>query len=268
MTNRNEFQRLLDQPENSSAKGREKSLEIWDEDSIYLLTRFVLGLAVLGSDELIRRLKEIQSEINTNPDYWTWENSRNSETGLDLLRYLTIGLLVRGQRRAVRNIRSGLEFSYRSAGFMMDTFFALTDNWLMRPVRRPVEGLLATLQKEGQSLVKEGRFEEQNGRMLAQESVGEIVDDLIDYMSENPELADLIREQLGAQSAGLAGVVVDNSRRAATTADAVFEGAIRRLFRLPRRGDLPQSPLRGKPQTMYFPKSSTSAGSDQKRDVS
>jgi hypothetical protein len=94
-------------------------------------------------------------------------------------------------------------------------------------------------------------LEEQNARLLASQTVGEVIDELLDFMSENPDLAEFVRELIGQQSVGLAGVVRDNARQVSSTADYIAEGVVRRILRRRSRRDMPPSPLMGKPQTMY-----------------
>ena len=56
-------------------------------------------------------------------------------------------------------------------------------------------------------------------RALAQMTIGDIVDDSIDYLSQNPALAQLVRDQIGAQSIGLAGTVARNGRAIGVVGD-------------------------------------------------
>jgi hypothetical protein len=80
-----------------------------------------------------------------------------------------------------------------------------------------------------------------------------LIDEVMDYVAENPELDRLIAELVGQKSAGLATVVVDNTRSLTATADDVTEGLLRRLLRRKPRRALTPSPLEGKPQRMYAP---------------
>ena len=112
--------------------------------------------------------------------------------------------------------------------------------------------MLIGSENTARSLVDEGRAEEQNGRLLAGMTVQEVIDEFINYISDNEELAELVRDQIGQQSIGMAGVVVDNSRRLTSTADNLLEGIVRRILRMRSREELPGSPLVGQPQLMYL----------------
>jgi hypothetical protein len=126
-----------------------------------------------------------------------------------------------------------------------------TDNRLMRPLRRPVESRWKRLREQARILAEEGRLEEQSSRRLTRRTVDGLTDEITKYVAENPELALLIREQIAAQSAGLAEVVATNTRQLTVAGDEAVEGAVRRFLRRTPRRALPSSPLRGKPQTMY-----------------
>jgi hypothetical protein len=223
-----------------------------DAETLYLFTRFLTGLAVMGGEELFERLRTFQAEYDDKLASGRVKDESGDENGIDTLRYLLIGAVLRGQKRAVRRFQSGVNFSFRVSSSLLNTIAGLTDNTWMRPMREPIEGKVQEWQEEAKTMVREGRAAEENGRFLVQETVPDLIDDFIDYLAQNPQLAELIRAQIGEQSVSMAGVVMDNSRRISIGADNVLEGVIRRLFRLTRRSDLPASPLRGEPQTMYI----------------
>ena len=72
-------------------------------ESLELLTRFVIGVLVLGSDELLQRLRASQPENQANGDVLTQGTGSDDETATTLLRHLTIGLAMQGQRRIARS---------------------------------------------------------------------------------------------------------------------------------------------------------------------
>jgi len=220
-------------------------------ESLELLTRFLIGVLVLGSDELLQRLRAAQREIEANGDVLTQRTQSDDKTAATLLRHLTIGLAMRGQRRIARAAYKGFRFSVSGGNRILGTLDRLTDNRFVRPLRNPVDSLLSNVDRELDLVITEGRLEEQNSRTLAQEGVDGIVDDLLVYISENPELDDFIRRLIGQQSVGLAGVARDNTRQLSVTTDAALEGAVRRVLRLKPRKEMPRSPLMGNPQTMY-----------------
>ena len=226
-----------------------------------LLTRFLLGLLLVGSDELAARLQALQSELEAGTGLAASEIVSEQTTTRELLGYMAVGMFVRGQKRLSRGIRRGVRLSMGMTGRALGIVNRLTDNPLGRPVRRPVESLLWNLVQEGEQAMREGRAEAQNARLLAGRTLAEITDDLMEYIIENPELMVLIRRQVGEQSTGLANTATDSARQLGAGADGAVEGAVRRLLRRPPRRELPPSPLPGNPQTAYVRR--TSSGEEQ-----
>jgi len=227
-----------------------------------LLPRMLLGLLLVGGDELLSRLKELQAELEAGTELAASEVVAGDLSERELLSYMAIGTLVRGQRRLLGGLQRGAQSSVATAGRVLRLFDQLTDNPLGRPVRRPVEKLLWNLVQEGERVVREGRREVHNARLLATRSLEDIISDAIDAISTNPELTVLIRRIVAQQSVGLADTIVDNTRQVTTTADGVAEGVVRRIFlRKPRR-ELPPSPLAGQPLDMYTPRPESEGAED------
>lgn len=228
-----------------------------DSDTVEILSRFLVGVLVLGGDELVGRLRDLQEELVTDPRLAYRHDPTSADSTSDLLRYLSIGLVMRGQRAVTRGIRSGVRRSTRSARSVLGTVDRLTDNWLARPVRRPIAARLRKAEQAVNRIIKEGKFEQQNSRVLASEGIGAIMDAVLQGLADNPELEEFVRDLVGQQSMGLATVVVDNTRSVAVTADDVTENLLRRILRRPPRQALPPSPVEGQPQTMYAPEIET-----------
>jgi hypothetical protein len=224
-----------------------------DTGEAVLLTRMLLGLLLVGGEELLTRLQDVQAELEAGTELAVSDVVAEDATMRELLGYMAIGTFVRGQKRLSKGVQRGLRLSVRTTGRALGLFDRLTDNALGQPLRRPIEKLLWNLIQEGEQAVREGRREAHNARLLAGRTVGDITNDVIETIAENPELTTLIRRQVGQQSMGFAGTMVDNTRQIATTADAVTEGLVRRLLRRQSRRELPPSPLAGKPLDMYAP---------------
>ena len=75
----------------------------------------------------------------------------------------------------------------------------------------------------------------------------------MDKLAESPELTDMIVELVSQQGKGMAGAVGDNARSLSVIADNATESFARRLLRRKPRQELPPSPMRDVPQTMYSP---------------
>ena len=83
---------------------------------------------------------------------------------------------------------------------------------------------------------------------------------VISAVAENPELLEFVQHLLSQQGRGMASSVVDNTRSVTLTADDAADGLLRRLLRRTPRGELPPSPVEGRPQTMYEPTASAERG--------
>jgi hypothetical protein len=216
---------------------------IADSDNDWALSRFLVGLLLLGSDELAQGLRgTAQPAI---------DSASAEETSSDLLRHLALGLLARGERDAGNSLRTAYYASVGTASWTFHALDRLTDNRFMHPLRRPVEARIRRLGEQVAEIVKEGKREEQDSRALATESVGSVVENIFDQVAESEEVDRLIKELVGQKSVSFASSLVDNVRTLTAIADDAFDGALRRLLRRTPRRDLPPSPLEGQPQTMY-----------------
>jgi hypothetical protein len=207
------------------------------------LLRFLVGLLLLGSDELAQGLGGAKQPT---PDALSEE-----ETSSDVLRHLTLGLLARGERQAGRSLRTVYYASVGTASWTFHTLDRWTDNRFMRPLRRPIERRIRNWREEAAQIIEEGKREEQNSRAFAAESVESIVKNIFEQVAESEEVDRLIKELIGQKSMSFTASVVDNVRTLTATADYALEGALRRLLRRTPRRALPPSPLEGQPQAMY-----------------
>lgn len=241
-------------PSGQAAEGQQQVSAPLEFENLQGLTRFLAGALILGGEGLLQRVRYFQRELEADPSRRPTLTASAEEMTGEHIRYLALGLAARGQKRVARGLRQGAQLSLGVTRSILGRLDRLTDNQLARPLRRPVENRLKALRQETTEVIEEGRLEEQYARYLASQTVGDLIDDLLDYLAENPEVADLIKRQIGAQSASLAGVVAENTRSVTVVGDYALEGLVRRLLRRRLRRDLPMSPYMGKPQTMYAPK--------------
>jgi hypothetical protein len=220
-------------------------------ERMQLISRFLLGIGLLGGEQFLRILRDMQRDIDATPALTEVTLIPGTHTSSEIMRYLGIGLFVRGQKRIARGIRWGVQTSLSTAGRALNRLNRAADNQLTRPVRRPLESQAESLAKQLRPIIEEGRFEERNARLLAGETVSEIIDEVLDFVANNPDLQDFITDLIGQQSGSLAGVVGDNARQVAVVGDNLSERIVRGLFRRKPRRDMPPSPFLGQPQTMY-----------------
>lgn len=219
---------------NGSVQGKSYS-------DLQMLGQLLVGLAYVGSDELLSRLRlvgpavaaDVESHPGAIPD---------DETMGETLSYLVLGAMLRGQRRMARRVRRGIDLSRTAAGWALGTVDRLMRNPLTRPVHESIERRLWAAMLEGQQAITEGRREANTARMLATRTVEEIVDDLLDSVMANPQLMASMQDLVRQQSTGLTTTVVSNTRQLTVSADDVAEGVVRRLL---RRG--PRPPLSSLP---------------------
>jgi hypothetical protein len=206
-----------------------------DPEDLELLAHLLVGLAYLGTDELLTRLRSIGRDVAADVEIYDL-TVPDDESMAEMVSYLALGVLLRVRRRLTGRVRRGLERSRRAARWALGTADRLTNNRLARPLRQPVERWLWATLLEGQQAIMEGRREAQTSRELAGRTVQEIVDDVIEAMVENPELMASAQRLMRQQSAGLTGTVVGNTRQMTASADDLAEGVVRRLL---RRGPRP-----------------------------
>jgi hypothetical protein len=226
------------------------------------LGRFLLGLLLLGSDELRARLPASQPEREAGARAAAGEVVTGDTTLGALLGYMSLGVFVWGQKRLARDVGRGVRFSMGTMGRALGILNRLTETPLARPLRRPIERRVWNLVQACELAIRDGRREAHQAQLLAAKTLGDISSDLFEAIAENPELTMLIRRQVGQQSMGLAGTIVDNTRQVTITADDVAEGMMRRLLRRKPRRELPPSPLAGKPLAMYAPPPPTQGAKD------
>jgi hypothetical protein len=206
-----------------------------DPGDLELLARLLVGLAYVGTDELLTRLRSIGRDVTADVEVYD-PTIPDDESLAEMASYLALGALLRGRRRLAGRVRRGLDRSRRAARWALGTADRLTNNPLARPLRQPVERRLWATLLEGQQAIVEGRREAQTSRELAGRTVQELVDDVVEAMIENPELMASVQRLMRQQSAGLTGTVVSNTRQMTASADDLAEGVVRRLL---RRGPRP-----------------------------
>ena len=233
-----------------------------ESEDLQLLSRFLIGAALLGSDGLMERLRFLQGELDADPDLLKSDAGLEQESELELLRYLSIGLFVRGREAVVGGVRRGMQLTLGGTRSVLGGVDRLTDNPLTRPLRRSIAARARDLGEKASVIIGEGRREEQKARLLADNTVSEVIDEVLDFVSESPEVEQLIKDMIGQQSAGLADVVTDNTRSVTVVGDYLLEGVARRLLRRKSRQELPPSPLAGEQQEMYSVDTSETGGPD------
>jgi len=213
------------------------------------LTRLMIGGAEVGLEELLRLLQVWEAETarlkaeGASPAGSGLDEAR--ETRLDRLRYAITGWLlekeaslVHGAYRAVGpGWRPGrlLRAATRPLNWSLDL---LLGSRLAAPFRRRFESLAALGEREAQRWIALGREEEAHNRLLAKVAFDKAVDEYIEYLTQNPEVQELVQKQ----SSGLANEVIEEVRERTVSADTFLEGLARSLLRRFPRRELPAPP--------------------------
>ena len=157
----------------------------------------------------------------------------------DLARYFILGCVVWGGRRTADAVGKVFHLPLDISDAMLGALDRLPGSSLLLPLRQALDAKITQAKDDVDLRIREGWREEQISRSLARLALSHLEDESLEHVSENPQLALLIRSQLGEQSVGLATVVVDNGRAMGEKADDALETVARRLFRRGPRSTLP-----------------------------
>lgn len=214
-----------------------------ETDAVESLLRLVVGAAALGTDELLKRLREWEAEVLYNPYR---SAPLPNETPAVRARYALIGLVFLASRAARETAVDFANYSEKQASnaYHLLSGFARTPviGILARPMKAGVDALLRTRDRELERWIRIGRVEERDGRRIAAMGVEELSRELVDTISKNEKLKTAISNLVQQQSLDLTGEIVDDLRQGAKDADDRLEAAIWRLLgREPQRPGTPSS---------------------------
>jgi hypothetical protein len=238
-------------------------------DALRSTTRLLVGLALVGGDELLKRLQMLEHTIDTQPFDRAELDARirTSPTGQhipDDIRYALIGLA----------------FDLQDQVRVQTPRLLAAADQILSDVTRPAQGILnhiplvgslskslglqyGTLQKRGEDRLKRwiaiGQREEARSRVLADQTFTRIVDDVIDYLADKPEVQNLI----AGQTTGLAGEVLNEVRERTVSGDSFLEGVVRAVLRKAPRAELPPPSLEIRQSAVKVPDRPLVAKGDQ-----
>lgn len=209
-------------------------------DAYLSLVRLLLGGAIEGTAVLVRRLEQLEADLRAAEDGPPAPGDIHSTA--DLARYLLVGVSLSaadGLRRRAARWAEASDMFWRVTG---SAVAPLAGNRLTGRVVGPFDRAFGRLVTRGQQRVNAwvelGRANEPTARLLARQTYLETLDDFIDLLSQNDELATLVQKK----SLGLANEVVDEVRERTFSADTLAESVVRRILRRPPRQALPPPP--------------------------
>jgi hypothetical protein len=214
-------------------------------DALRSITRLLVGLTLVGGDELLKRLQMLEHTIDTQPfDRAEMDGRiRTSPTG----QYIPDD---------IRHALIGLAFELQDQVRVQTPRLLAAADQIISDVTRPAQSILNhipiigslskslglqydAMQKRGEDRLKHwiaiGQREEARSRVLADQTFTRIVDDVIDYLADKPEVQNLI----AGQTTGLAGEVLDEVRERTVSGDSFLEGIVRAVLRKTPRAELP-----------------------------
>jgi uncharacterized RDD family membrane protein YckC len=213
------------------------------------LGRLALGSALLLGDTVGARLNEAQAPADPQPPALEsvlrpvaeWENSGNPfEQG----RYIVIGA-TKDIRGRIGQSGRGLFDTADAAGRLFEK--ATRDIRRSRPLR-PVRVRFLRYQERGEDIISHwaalGQREEIQSRALAEATLGSLVQQSVNDLSESPHVQVLVQQVVANQGTSILEEVVEEIRERIVTLDILLEKHLARLTRLPARGELPRPPFR------------------------
>jgi hypothetical protein len=214
-------------------------------DALRSTTRLLVGLALIGGDELLKRVELLEQNITASPpdpDKMAGQ-IRTSPTGQyvpDDIRYALIGLAFEVQDQ----VRIQTPRLLAAADQIINDVTRPAQSMLNRlPIIGPLSKTLGlqydAMQKRGEDRLKRwiaiGQREEARSRVLADQTYNQIIDDFITYLGDKPEVQELI----AGQTTGLAGEVLSEVRERTVSGDSFLEGIVRAVLRKTPRAELP-----------------------------
>jgi hypothetical protein len=160
-------------------------------DAYRSIVRLLVGLALVGSDGLIARLREWEA---AHPQGQT--EQADAELGDDTARRALVGMAFETAEMARQVVWGAAGLSASVAGAMWSAFRPITNSFLFRPLWVPVRSIVTRSEARRARYDQVGRSEEQRSRKLAGEVTGLLIEDIVDYVGDNPGVKTLIDTQV------------------------------------------------------------------------
>ena len=204
-------------------------------DTIDSILRLIVGGTFELTGDFISLLRQWEEDAATNQEK---PRAPVDETVSVLMRYVLVGLLFDTEHRIRRGVSSAGSMLTTIAGAAATVARPITKSRLMAPARRRAATLSDQVVDELVRLIQIGRQEENLGRLASNDVAGDIMDQILAYMAENPALAELIRQQ----GRGMTVELRDDVRERTATGDHSLEGMVRKLLHKTPRPELSGPP--------------------------
>jgi hypothetical protein len=160
-------------------------------DAYRSIVRLLVGLALIGSDGLIKRLREW--EVGHPAQY---SEQQEAENDGDAARQALVGMAFETAEMARQVVWGAAGLSVSVAGAMWSAFRPITNSFLFRPLWIPVRSVVTRSEARRERYAQAGRSEEQRSRKLAGEVAGLLIEDIVGYVGDNPGVKALIDAQV------------------------------------------------------------------------
>lgn len=162
-----------------------------DFDAGRALVRLLVGSAMLGADEMHRRLRAWEHEMRTLPP----PAPRIEETDrADLIRYAVIGLIFETHEQARKGMNEMFDSMANVTGALLTHMSAALNNPVMQPFAQPLldqmDEWIERSAERTAKLARLGMREEQRSRLLAERVYAELADAMLAPVVESPRFDD------------------------------------------------------------------------------
>ncbi len=157
------------------------------------LARLALGGVVAGQNELIRRLRQVQSLPAEEGEETEIEDASIGA----LMGYASLGAIMGAAEVAQRGVSTVVQLTATSAALGWRVVKPVAMSRPLEPVRRRA----AVMAKQGEKTLDEwartGYVEQEQGRSLAESITANVIDTVVTYLADNEAVAALIQAQAG-----------------------------------------------------------------------
>lgn len=162
-------------------------------DAYRSIVRLLVGLALIGGDDLIAHLRAWESTYSPGPD----GPVREAEvTSASVARYALIGMVFETAELARRAAWQVAGLSAAFAGAVGSAFRPLTESFLFRPLFSSIRAAAPGRRERLARYARTGLAEEQRSRALANDVTGLLLEDVVTYAGANPGVLALVDAQV------------------------------------------------------------------------
>jgi hypothetical protein len=192
-------------------------------DPAHAVTRLVVGVALEGTDQLMRRLQHWETAARESAATTPRVNDASQAAEF---RFAVIGLLLEGETRVRQGIQRLEQATARATQQVTQTVDP--NGWPAprSPLGRSLDRFLSHRQQDIARWREAGRQAEHEGRLTAREALSNSTHEVFGYMAQEPQVRDLIEQQGVTMASTALGVV----RSRTVTADRWVERVVRRAL--------------------------------------